>query len=300
MGRHRLAVWAIYLVVFVALSLGAMQDSARVEIEVRGEYRQISSNGLPNHPTGQFPNRGNPNTIQPQNYNFRVPANPKVAATPTALEFGPFGIALNGLLFDPGTAEFWRDDPNSGWRMEALGGPRNLGLDQNNAHVQPNGAYHYHAIPVGLVEKLGGQKDKPLLLGWAADGFPIYGAMGYSDPKSASGRLKKLASSYRLKKGARPSEPNGPGGNFDGAYTADWEFVKDSGDLDECNGRVGVTPEFPEGIYHYVITDQFPFIPRMFRGTPDDSFRRGGGPGRDGRRGPPPRGRRGPPPPPPR
>jgi hypothetical protein len=298
MHHHRLVIWVSYISIFAIVSLGAIQDT-NTQIELREGFRHIRSDGLPNHPTGAFPNRGNPNTIQPQRYDFRVPADPKVAANTTALEFGPFGVALNGLVFDPGTAEFWRDDPNSGWRMEAIGGPRNLGLDQNNAHVQPNGAYHYHAIPVGLVEKLGGQRDKPLLLGWAADGFPIYGPMGYSDPKNASSRLKKLTSSYRLKKGTRPTEPNGPGGNFDGAYTADWEFVKDSGDLDECNGRFGVTPEFPEGIYHYVITEQFPFIPRMFRGTPDESFQRRG-PGRDGRRGPPPRGRggrRGPPPP---
>src|SRR5262249_28293836 len=55
------------------------------------------------------------------------------------------------------------------------------------------------------------------------------------------------------------------------------------GDLDECNGRFGVTPEFPEGIYHYYVTEEFPFVGRMWRGTPDPSFSKGpGGP----RRGP--------------
>jgi hypothetical protein len=34
----------------------------------------------------------------------------------------------------------------------------------------------------------------------------------------------------------------------------DWNYVDGVGDLDECNGRFGPTPEFPEGIYHYVST----------------------------------------------
>jgi YHYH protein len=55
--------------------------------------------------------------------------------------------------------------------------------------------------------------------------------------------------------------------------------VKGAGDLDECNGRVGVTPEFPGGTYHYYLTSDFPFIPRLYRGTPDSSFERHGPPG---------------------
>ena len=31
-------------------------------------------------------------------------------------------------------------------------------------------------------------------------------------------------------------------------------YVENSGDLDECNGIIGPTPEFPEGIYHYHMT----------------------------------------------
>jgi hypothetical protein len=95
-----------------------------------------------------------------------------------------------------------------------------------------------------------------------------------------------LKPSYRVRQGARNG---GPGGRFDGTFVQDWEFVAGSGDLDECNGRFGPTPEFPDGIYHYYLTDAFPFIPRQWAGTPDASFQRrrmppGGGPG--GRGGP--------------
>jgi len=51
-----------------------------------------------------------------------------------------------------------------------------------------------------------------------------------------------------------------------GTFAQDWEYVAGSGDLDECNGRFGVTPEFPEGIYHYYATDTYPFFQRCVKG----------------------------------
>lgn len=253
-----------------------------VTITVEGDYRVIRSNGWPDHAPGAFPRRGNPNTATPQSYTFRVPLKPQIAAEPSWRGGWFFAVALNGVPFEPGTGETWNNDPRSGWRYEAKTGFLDLGLDEHNAHVQPNGAYHYHALPTGLVERLGGAGKKMLLIGWAADGFPLYTATGHRDAKDAKSPLRKMKSSYRLKQGARPATPGGPGGNHDGRFTQDWEFVKGSGDLDECNGRVGVTPEFPDGIYHYCVTDEFPFIGRTWRGTPDPSFGKGefGGPGR--------------------
>lgn len=272
--------------------LSAAEAAARIEIDAAAGYRYIRADGLPDHETGRFPNAGNPNSIRPQNYTMRVTLAPRRNAATTPSRVQPFGIAINGVLFDPGTAEFWNNDPRSGWIMEAIGGPRNLGLDRNNAHVQPDGTYHYHGIPVGLVERLV-RRDAPALLGYAADGFPIYGPFGYAkadDPKSG---LKKLVSGWRLKPGARGAGE--PPGRHDGSYTRDFEYVAGTGDLDECNGREGPTPEYPQGIYHYVLTETFPFIPRCFAGTPDPSFAikgppGGGGPGGRPGMGPPPGG----------
>ena len=112
---------------------------------------------------------------------------------------------------------------------------------------------------------------------------------GYAEATDASSGVVDMRSSYRLKEGLRP---DGPGWLYDGAFLIDFEYVEGLGDLDECNGRVGVTPEHPEGIYHYYITEMFQFIPRCVKGTPDESFqRRGGRHGAPGS-GPPP-GRRG-------
>ena len=122
-----------------------------------------------------------------------------------------------------------------------------------------------------------------LLLGWAADGFPIYAPWGLTDPADASSPLKDLRSSYQLKRGERPA--GGPAGAYDGTYTQDFAFVEGSGDLDRFGGRVGVTPEFPGGTFHYVLTPEHPFVPRTHAGTPDPSFAKARGGGGGGPRG---------------
>jgi len=160
--------------------------------------------------------------------------------------------------------------PHSGWNYEALSGKINLGLDASHAHVQPNGAYHYHGTPLQFLKR-----NRPTeWIGYAADGFPIY----------YDARVK---SSYQLRQGIRPS---GPGGRYDGTFVEDYEFVQGAGDLDLCNGRFGKTPEHPEGIYHYYLTGAFPFVPRCLQGNPDSSFQKqrphGGSKGSGGRNDP--------------
>ena len=273
-----------------------------VEITVDGDQRRIVANGLPDHSHGVFPNVGNPNRIQPQRYSFRVPLKPTAATHPVPARGILFGVALNGVVFDPGTAERW-----GSLHYDARGGI-DLGLDANHAHVQPTGAYHYHGQPRGLVAALGGNERSMRLLGYAADGYPIYASRCPRDPADLSSPLIGMRSSYRLKSGERSY---GPSGRYDGTFVEDYEFVAGLGDLDACNGRTGKTPEYPQGTYYYVLTPSFPFVPRMFRGLPDLSFskfaigapeppsrlaRRGG---RDGSRGgqnlppPPPRGGQG-------
>ena len=239
--------------------------------------RSLVANGLPDHAVGTFPNPENPNTIAAQIIAVSTSLTPKKTAVNTT--FGPGGgkpgIALNGIVFDPGTAGTCDNSGNScspggapvgTWTMEALGQSSfRFGTDINNAHVQPGGVYHYHGVPEGLVTKL--NKGAAMsLIGWAADGFPIYARYGYTTATDANSAIKVLSSSFRLK---TVPDTNRPATSMYamGAFTQDYEYVVGLGDLDECNGRTGVTPEFPNGIYHYVATDTFPHLQRCVKGS---------------------------------
>ncbi|MBI3722373.1 YHYH protein [bacterium] len=198
-------------------------------------------------------------------------SKPKESAAFRPIGFWEFGVARNGVPLDPGGPHF-RGDASTGWRFEVLSpvARPKLGIDAWLAHSQPGGAYHYHGLSIALLgDSLLAEKRSMKLLGWAADGFPVYAPWAPSDPNDPSSPSIPLQPSYRLKGGSRGS---GPRGAHDGTFVEDHEFVAGLGDLDEANGRRGVTPEFPEGTYHYFMTAGFPFIPRFFRGTPDPTF----------------------------
>jgi hypothetical protein len=147
-----------------------------------------------------------------------------------------------------------------------------FGTDDSNAHVQPNGQYHYHGVPEKLITKLNTASTPSMtLVGWAADGYPIYARYGYTTATDSTSTLRVVKGSYRVKTTAelastssgRPSTTYFALGHF----TSDWTYESGLGDLDECNGRYGVTPEFPNGTYHYYITDTYPFIQRCVKGN---------------------------------
>lgn len=241
------------------------EENDNTTITFDDDYIYIESNGLPNHETGEFPNDGNPNAISEQTYSYRINRKPEKNNDYTETRI--FGTTLGGIPFDPGTAE---RDSETGWVIEAFNslGSFGLGIDQNNAHVQPNGAYHYHGIPDVLIES--DMSEHSNLIGFAADGFPVYARYGYSNPLDETSSIIEMQSSWQLKSGSRAVGE--PSGNYDGSYTNDFEFIAGSGDLDECNGIFTVTPEYPEGTYAYFLTDEFPYIARCNYGTPDESF----------------------------
>ena len=261
-----------------------------VSIQIQDSSRIIKSNSVPGHTIGVFPNNGNPNRLSPQNKTMEIPLYPEKANIPTSVysgeDFGigrpsyEFGVAVNGVMMEPSAMEAFENretgELNFQWTKEALSTAVNLGDDCNNAHVQPNGKYHYHGTPKGLVSHIDG--GKMFLTGWAADGFPIYYKYGYSQADNNLSEVIELKSSYQLKSGQRTGDGiHAPDGMYDGTYVRDFEYINGVGHLDQANGRFGVTPEFPDGTYYYVITDEFPSLPRYFVGTPSQDFKIGGG-----------------------
>ena len=101
------------------------------------------------------------------------------------------------------------------------------------------------------------------LIGFAYDGFPIYGAYGYANVDGTGG-IARVESSYKLRNiTVRTQYSNGsnvtagPAVNVRypiGHYREDYEYNSANGDLDEHNGRFSVTPEYPDGIYAYFAT----------------------------------------------
>jgi hypothetical protein len=281
-----------------------MHHKPMVRIYTEGDFRIIETNGVPNHPTGKFPNEWVNLGIGNRVFRYSVPLNPVISQhSPQSLGAWRLGIAVNGVPFDPNGPALVE-----GWAFEVASfrAAKYLGIDFNNAHVQQYpptegqeptdgqvptegqqpvsgqvGQYHYHACPVGLYMSLFqgaydvGDSRTMFLLGYAADGFPIYASSAPLDPYDLASQEMTMRSSYRLKQGLRKDEdPNAPMGNYDGTFVQDYEYVEGLGDLDECNGRVGVTPEYQQGTYYYVVTQEFPFLPRKFMGTPvDETFK---------------------------
>ena len=258
----------------------------------QGNNRIITANSIPNHNVGLFgPVMGslNPNAVSPQNESYTVPLNPTEANEFTSLlgtsgtNLGPqysFGILFNGVELDPVAAEPFphegRNSPNVNWiwNLEALN--VNLGVDCNNAHVQPNGKYHYHGPPTSYLNSLNASSTTMIHIGYAADGFPVYYKYAYSLANNSASDISIMTSSYQLKPGNRPGNgTTAPCDTYNGIYSNDYEYVNGLGTLDEANGRNGVTPEYPSGTYYYIITDEFPSIPRYLRGIPSINFKIG-------------------------
>ena len=103
------------------------------------------------------------------------------------------------------------------------------------------------------------------IIGWAYDGNPIYGPFGYANAKG--GNVKQMISGYQLvtSQAQRPSESN----FREGFFVEDYVY-RGTGDLDEHNGRICVTPDYPDGVYAYFAT----FEQTVDTSGPFDKFKR--------------------------
>lgn len=159
---------------------------ARVSIKEGSGALAVSSNALPKgSTTGRFPISSsddayeydrNPNSIAGQNVSYSLPAKPEKASKPGCLSGGMIGVATNGVpIFDA---------------LDA-GGEDAVAheiQDSCHGHPQQQSLYHYHDISKCLT-KGDSTTAHSKLVGYALDGFPVYGPRGDGGQKLTNADL---------------------------------------------------------------------------------------------------------------
>lgn len=234
---------------------GASYPKAELAVTCDADTVTVKGNGIPHY---EFV-ATTPNDLKAQTHTFTFPLAPKVAATTTEIPLlGTAGVAVNGMpLYGPNEAQM--PDP--------FGDPVYNGLlDDCLGHTGAVGDYHYHALLVKcLTAKSEDSKPSPIV-GYALDGFPIYGPYECADDACAT--TVEVLSSWD-----KTGDP----------MTYAWDnhsCTKATCDapagvyLDRCNGHVG-----PKGDYHYHATlakneptyTGFPYILGCYRGRPSSA-----------------------------
>lgn len=251
----------------------------------------IKSEGMTND-MGQFTNPGTPSG---QGYTFSFPRNPAAGSGSEAVpEVNTIGVLTNGIpIYGLGDGKSYsaKDKANANqgdgkWVGEAYYTEGSTLDTAFAAHPQQQGAYHSHATPFRLYSDPSTAHSP--IVGYAHDGFPVYGPFGYASALDKNSGTTRMVSGYQLRNitmrttlpDGSNSMPPGPavtnGGDYDlGSYIQDYEFVQGVGTLDEHNGRMCVTPEYPGGTYAYFVTvdaagtPQFPYyVGTTYYGTP--------------------------------
>ena len=221
----------------------------------------VNSTDIPTYNIGPFP--GNPGIPANQNFLLKIPRSPVVeTGTKTSTPMGPIGIWRNGVALFNSLDGMSYNNQNI-WHQNAVVAEAG-GFDDCLGHPAPGGVYHHHQNPRCLYTITPSQHSP--LIGYAFDGFPIYGAYGYSNA-DGSGGIKRINSSYRYRSiTQRRTLPDGTvlqasqygpdvsTANPLGKYNEDFEYVTGLGDLDAYNGRFAVTPEYAGGTYAYYVT----------------------------------------------
>ncbi|MBX2905933.1 MAG: YHYH protein [Taibaiella sp.] len=272
-------------------------DSANVQTVLYSTNNvYVRTKGVPGYITGPFLD-GNPSITTNQNAIFKFPLTPTPkTGTPTPTTMGNIGVFINGVaLFDYRDGVSWKNStsslaggpipggPGDGvWNRDAVVAERN-GFDCAKGHPAM-GNYHHHQNPSAFklditvlstvctlydadgLYVIDATQHSPLI-GFAYDGYPIYGAYGYKNADGTGG-IVRIKSSYSLRSiTTRTTYADGstvtPGPPVNatyplGLFREDYQYTAPTASqpdyLDEHNGRFCVTPEYPSGTYAYFCT----------------------------------------------
>jgi hypothetical protein len=271
----------------VKRGIGFMGD---ITITATDTHCTINSNDIPNHDFNDA-NASFATNVDEVDKSFTMPINPSEASSNTELALGVVNVVLlNGVVVDILPAACYGegngqtlgeekigcegDQIDNPWRYDPMSSLNSFGTDSHNAHVQPDGTYHYHGNPVALfAQNCSSESSASPVIGFAADGFPVYGSC-IDDGNSG---IRQVTSSYQLKTGARQAvspystpvsgQGNIDSANYDGQFRGDYEYSASLGDLDECNGMT------VDGQYGYYVSNTFPWIVNCYKGTVQESFK---------------------------
>jgi hypothetical protein len=256
----------------------------------------VSTQGIPSYVTGPFLD-GNPSLASSQNAIFKFPLVPvQNTGTPTATSGGNIGVFINGVaMFDYRDGASWKNSTNSMagppagggmgdgvWNRDAVPAER-AGFDCAKGHPAM-GNYHHHQNPsafdldINVISTVCNLYDADglyvidasvhsPLIGFAYDGFPVYGAYGYKNADGTGG-IVRIKSSWALRNittrttyytGASVTAGPAVSSTYPlGTFKEDYEYIATSAAtpdyLDDHNGRFCVTPEYPNGTYCYFAT----------------------------------------------
>lgn len=281
-----------------AISNGILVNCQKVQYS--NDWSYVSATGIPAYPVGPFTGDGNQNQAGNQNAIFKMPLNPTVnSGTKTATTGGNIGIFINGVaMFDYRDGVAWNTTTNAlcggpgrtacpgaagsqPWNRDAILAEK-PGFDCSKGH--PAGTnYHHHQNPSAFkldltvisticnlydadgLYTMNTTQHSPLI-GFAYDGFPVYGAYGYKNADGTGG-IVRIKSGYQLRNitvrthhadGTDVSDGPAVSTTYPlGYFREDYEWVSHAGDasyLDIHNGRFCKTPEYPNGIYCYFAT----------------------------------------------
>jgi hypothetical protein len=219
------------------------KGNSRAFCDVNDFY--VSSNGMPT----STPVKSNYSkyTASAVNYVFRIPRQRNIneVKTPIASQ-GIIGIAVNGVPFcSPGSGKIHKFNGAVYTENDVLN-PVNFPTQDGSALVKADGSYFYNSDPK-LIYTKNSSVHSPII-GFALDGWPIYGPYGFTNTDGTGG-VTIMTSSYQLKTTPRVNNTQP-----DGSYIEDYHYVVGSGTLDRYNGRDCITPEYPNGVYAYFIT----------------------------------------------
>lgn len=194
-------------------------------------------------------------------WTFNIPRNPtENTGSKTPVGQGQVGVYLDGsVMFHPGDAQSY-NGAGQWWRIAYFF--EHPDFDPSNGHSTPTHTYHHHVYNKQLSSTTDSSKHSKLV-GYAWDGYPVYGGFGFTDPMDSTSHITRMRTSYQTRSiTARTTLPGGTaaagpaiGGMYPlGCFIEDYEYVSGSGTLDQYNGRFCRTPEYPAGTYAYFKT----------------------------------------------